>query len=337
LNKYSAGFILVTALMVAIVGATVVLADHWPGLAASGNGRAIAPGATSPDTKQMPITHRRSYVIAGAGDIACDPKSPTFNGGYGTPTACAQMRTSDLLLQINPDVVFTVGDNQYEDGTLENFLASYDPSWGRLKSITRPAAGNHEYHVPGATGYFDYFGSQAGDRATGYYAYDLGDWRLYVVNSNCAQVGGCGAGSPQEQWLREDLVANPRACSLAYWHHPRFSSGSHGHSTSMQAIWRALYDHRADVVIAGHDHIYERFARLNAMGNLDSARGIRSFVAGMGGKNLYSFNMPAPGSEVRNADTFGVLTLVLHDGSYEWEFVPVAGGSFTDSGSEPCR
>jgi hypothetical protein len=276
-------------------------------------------------------------VIAAAGDIACAPSDPNYNGGLGTATKCAQKRTSDLVVSEQPTAVLTLGDNQYEIGRLSRFLESYDPTWGRVKSITRPTVGNHEYMTAGAAGHFDYYGAAAGPRGKGYYSFDVGSWHLVALNSNCAEVGGCGAGSPQESWLRSDLAAHPNRCTLAYWHHPRFSSGPHGNSAAMQAIWKALYDANADVVLAGHDHTYERFAPQDHTGVADPVRGIRGFVAGTGGKNHYSFGTTRPNSQVRNSATFGVLEFSLHPGSYNWKFEPVAGASFTDSGSDSCH
>ncbi len=278
-------------------------------------------------------------MIAAAGDIACDPAAPDFNGGSGTPSACRQKDTSDLLLGAGLAGVLTLGDNQYEDGQLTKYQRSYDPTWGRAKDITRPSVGNHEYLDPagGARGYFDYFGSAAGERGKGYYAFDLGSWHLIALNSNCASVGGCGPGSPQEQWLRQDLAASRAACVLAYWHHPRFSSGKHGDTAEVEPLWRALYDAGADVVLAGHDHTYERFAPQDPGGRADPAAGIRQFVVGTGGRSLYEFPTVKPNSEVRNGSAFGVLKLTLQPLSYQWRFEPVAGQSFQDAGSGDCR
>jgi 3',5'-cyclic AMP phosphodiesterase CpdA len=244
--------------------------------------------------------------------------------------------TSDLLMT-GVDAVATLGDNQYEDASYAKFMASYDLSWGRLKTITYPAPGNHEYYTSGAAGYYQYFGARAGAPTKGYYSYDLGGWHIVVLNSNCEQVGGCSAGSPQETWVRNDLAAHPTACSLAYWHHPRYSSGRHGNNTSMTPLYEALMAHGVDVVLSGHDHTYERFAPQNASGKLDLTRGIRQFVVGTGGRSLYSFGTIQPNSEVRNGDTYGVLKMTLHPTSYEWQFVPVHNGTFTDAGRSTCH
>jgi hypothetical protein len=238
------------------------------------------------------------------------------------------------LLDNIPGTVYTLGDNAYGSGTTTEFNTYYGPTWGRHKARTKPSAGNHDYSTAGATGYFGYFGAAAGDPAKGYYTYDLGNWHIVVINSNIAR----SAGSAQEQWLRADLAASTKPCTLAYWHHPRFTSGaSHGPDTSMGPVWQALYDYNADVVLSGHNHQYERFAPQNPSGRLDTARGIREFVAGMGGADHYNFGTIQANSEIRNGDTFGVLKLTLHSNSYDWQFVPEAGKTFTDSGTGTCH
>ena len=264
-------------------------------------------------------------VLLAAGDIA----------------SCASPgdEATAALLDRLGGTIATLGDNVYDSGAPQEFAICYHPSWGRHKSRTRPAAGNHDYGTAAAAGYFAYFGDAAGDPSKGYYSYDLGSWHIVVINSNCAQVGGCGAGSSQEQWLRADLAAHPAACTLAYWHHPRFSSGNaHGSDAELEPIWRALYEHRADVVLSGHEHNYERFAPQDSVGNLDWDRGIRQFVVGTGGRSHYDGFMPVlPHSEVRNGDTFGVLRLTLHPTGYDWQFVPESGKTFTDAGSGTCH
>ncbi len=286
-------------------------------------------------TNTPPLNTTGDPVIAAAGDIACDPADGSFNGGNGSTNNCRQKAVSDLLVGTNLSAVLTLGDNQYEDGTLTKFQQSYDLSWGRVKNITHPAAGNHEYNTAGASGYYDYFGAAAGDKTKGYYSYDIGAWHFIALNSNCSQVGGCGSGSPQEQWLKADLAAHPNMCTLAYWHHPRFSSGEHGSSTSYDAFWKDLYTAGAEIVLNGHDHDYERFAPQNPGGAADP-NGIQEFVVGTGGKNHYTFTAIQPNSAVRNSDTYGVLKLTLHATSYDWQFVPEAGKTFSDSGTRNC-
>jgi lysophospholipase L1-like esterase len=276
-------------------------------------------------------------VIAAAGDIACDPADPSYNGGLGTATACRMKYTSDLLVNLNPAAVFTLGDNEQSDGALWKFQQSFDPTWGRVKSIIHPAVGNHEYGTPGASGYFSYFGTAAGDPSKGYYSFDIGAWHIIVLNGNCNRVGGCGAGSPQEQWLKEDLAASPAACTLAYWHQPRFSSGGHGDNLAYDAWWQDLYNAGADVVLNGHDHYYERFAPQTPAGIADQVYGIREFVVGTGGHSHSLFGSIHSTSEVRNSDTFGILKLTLRSDSYDWQFVPESGRQFTDSGTGRCH
>jgi hypothetical protein len=263
-------------------------------------------------------------VLVGAGDIA----------------ACTQAgdaATAALLAQIG-GTVFTLGDNAYETGSAFDYARCYGPTWGRFKSRTHPAPGNHDYYAsPTAAGYFGYFGAAAGPVGKGYYSYDLGAWHVVVLNSECASVGGCGTGSPQERWLRADLAAHPATCTLAYWHTPRFSSGSlYGDDAGYQPFWQALYDAGADVVMNGHEHLYERFGPQTPSGKADPAWGIRQFTVGTGGEGHYGFATPKPNSEVRNDRSFGVLALTLHRNSYSWRFVP-AGGTFTDQGTAACH
>jgi hypothetical protein len=232
--------------------------------------------------------------------------------------------------------VLTLGDNSNADGSLYVYQRSYDPTWGRVKSITHPAAGNHDYlNAPDGDGYFTYFGAAAGERGKGYYSYDVGTWHLIVLNSNCSRAGGCGVGSPQEQWLRADLAANPNMCTLAYWHHPRFSSGEQGDYPSADPLWKALYAAGVELVLNGHDHVYERFAPQNPSGVADP-QGIQEFIVGTGGKVMNNFATTKPNSLVRHTNTFGVLKLTLHPDSYDWEFVPEAGQTWTDTGTRNC-
>jgi acid phosphatase type 7 len=274
-------------------------------------------------------------VIAAAGDIACDPLSSSFNGGAGTASACRQRYTADLLGGV--DAVLTLGDNQYENGAYEKFLLSYDPSWGRAKAITYPSPGNHEYLIPGGLGYFTYFGAAAGTRGEGWYSFDLAGWHLIALNSNCSAVGGCGPGSPQYQWLMNDLAANNAECTLAYSHHPRFSSGNYGNHDEFQPFWQLLYNDGAEIVLAGHDHNYQRYAPQTPAGGRDDARGIREFVVGTGGKTHYAVDSSGTNRQVANGDTFGVLKMTLRAGAYDWQFVPEAGKTFSDSGTGSCH
>jgi Calcineurin-like phosphoesterase len=228
-----------------------------------------------------------------------------------------------------PGTVALLGDNAYPDGSAADYAHCFDPPWHGLRGRLRPVPGNHDYQTLHATGYFSYFGAAAGTPGQGWYSYELGGWHLVALNSECDAIGGCGFGSPQLAWLVADLAAHPVACTLAYWHHPRFSSGLHGADTQTDPLWRALAAVGADIVLSGHDHDYERFGPID---------GIRSFVIGTGGRSLYAWpGVPAPHSQVRANDTYGLLELQLGAGSYTWRFVPAAGGSFTDSGTGLCH
>ena len=290
-----------------------------------------------------------AQVIAAAGDIACDTTSDFYNGGAGVPGHCRQRATSDLLVGGGFSSVLALGDTQYHVGALADFEAVFDNTWGRVKPLIRPAVGNHEYSTSNARGYFDYFNGPgrhsgpAGDRDEGYYSFDIGSWHLIALNSQCDQVAhggalnGCAPGSPQNRWLQQDLAAHRTSCTLAYWHSPRFNSGLRGNSSAGQPFWDVLHAAGADLVLNGDAHDYERFAPQNPAGALDPARGIRQFVVGTGGVFFTGWSKVKPNSEVRQNDTFGVLALTLHPNSYEWRFLPEAGGTFTDSGAGACH
>ena len=282
---------------------------------------ASAPDGSCEDVRRP---RRADAFLVAAGDIAdCDVDGDEITA---------------RLLDSLPGTVAVLGDAAYERGSHEEFARCYEPTWGRHRGRTRPAVGNHEYGTPGAAGYFDYFGSAAGERGKGWYSYDVGAWHVIALNSNCAQAGGCQAGSEQERWLRSDLAAHPAKCTLAYMHHPRFSSGNlHGGSPGVEPLWRALHDYGAEVVLAGHDHDYERFAPQSPGGALDSKRGVRQFVVGTGGRSLRRFGPPKPNSEARGNTALGVLHLRLRDGSYDWRFVAEPGKPFRDSGSDRCH
>jgi len=245
--------------------------------------------------------------------------------------------TADLVTNNHLAGVLALGDLQYEKGSLASFQQAYDATWGRFKSMTHPAVGNHEYGTSKADGYFTYFGETAGQPGQGWYSFDIGAWHLISLNSNCSKVGGCDVGSPQERWLSQDLTSHQNKCVLAYWHHPRFSSGQHGDEPQYDAFWRDLYNEGADVVLVGHDHDYERFAPQDPDGKPDPSRGLREFVVGTGGKNHYGFQSLDANSEVREARTFGVLLMTLNRDSYDWKFVPERGKSFTDAGRGACN
>jgi calcineurin-like phosphoesterase family protein len=278
-------------------------------------------GPGSPSVTQSPDDGTPgTAVFVGAGDIA----SCWSRGDEATAT----------LLDTISGTVFTAGDNAYDSGSLSEYANCYGPSWGRHKARTRPTSGNHEYETADAAGYFGYFGAAAGEPAKGYYSYDLGAWHIVALNSTI----DLSATSAQVEWLRADLAAHPRPCTLAYWHHPLFSSGAeHGSHPYVQPLWDALYEAGAEIVISGHEHNYERFAQQTPAGAADPARGIREFIVGTGGASHYGFSTPLANSEARNSSAFGVLKLTLSARSYDWEFIPVAGQTFTDSGSGTCH
>lgn len=272
-------------------------------------------------TSALPPPADGPAVLVGAGDIAeCDSE--------------ADEATAALLDDI-PGTVFTTGDNAYPRGLHENFADCYEPSWGRHKDRTRPAPGNHDFGERRGAGYYRYFGAAAGEPGKGYYSYELGGWHVVVLNSECHRVG-CEPGSEQEVWLREDLAAHPAQCTVAIWHNPRFSSGRYGDDDAYQPFWDALYEHGAEVVVNGHEHLYERFVPQAPDGTPDPDRGLRQFTVGTGGGNLRGFESIQEGSEARG-EAHGVLKLTLHAGSYDWEFVSVEDGAFTDAGSGTCH
>jgi acid phosphatase type 7 len=257
-------------------------------------------------------------VLAGAGDIAVC--------GAGSAGAIS---TARLLDQI-PGTVFTAGDNAYATGTAKDFHNCYDPTWGRHRARTRPSPGNHEYES-GGSAYFDYFGSNAGPPGLGYYSYTVGSWRVFSLNSEAPS----GPGSAQGEWLRNELSGDRSACTMAYWHRPLFSSGKIGDNPDMRDLWRMLYAAGVDVVINGHDHLYERFAPQDPDGRPDPAHGIREFIVGTGGAPISGIARLHSNSEA-NATMWGVAVFTLYDHSYQWRFVP-STEEFEDSGSSACH
>lgn len=295
----------------------------WAWLAGCGGQPVSGPSGLAPDSlppgspvaPPTPVPPGGPRVLAGAGDIAmCDANSE---------------HTSRLLDQIG-GTVFTLGDHAYFQGSAQQFRDCYDPAWGRHKSYTRPVPGNHDYETPGASAYFAYFGANAGPPGAGYYSFEVGSWRAIALNSNIA----IGSRSPQAEWLRAELERYPALCTVAYFHHPLFTSGPDGPTPEVRDVWRILYDAGVDVVLNGHEHLYERFAPQDPDGRRDTERGIRQFIAGTGGALLYQPGPAQPNSEVRFS-TFGVLKLTLSGGRYDWQFVPVSGPS--DAGSDVCH
>jgi hypothetical protein len=264
-----------------------------------------------------------TVTLVGAGDIA----------------SCSQNNDSATarLLGNIPGTVFTLGDNVYPNGTATQFANCYDPTWGRHKARTKPTLGNHDYNTNGSSAYFNYFGPRAGARGKGYYSYDRGSWHIVALNSNCEKVGGCGIDSPQGRWLRNDLANNPSQCTLAYFHHPLYASGTSSNAPEVKPFWNILYNRGAEVILAGHAHRYERYAKITP-GGASSANGIRQFIVGTGGEPGGAYNGPDhPDMQVMKRNTPGVLRLNLRASSYAWKFVPIAGETFTDSGTDRCH
>jgi hypothetical protein len=257
-------------------------------------------------------------VLVGAGDIA----------RCGLPGA---EQTAKLLDGIS-GTVFIAGDNAYMDGSASDYRNCYHPTWGRHRHRTRPVPGNHEYQTPNAAGYFDYFGASAGPAGLGYYSYTLGSWLVLAVNSEVP----LGVGSAQLQWVSDQLATNSHRCTLVYWHRPLFSSGRNGPNPDMLQLWRVLYSMDVDIVLNGHDHLYERFAPQTPEGRLDPVKGIRQFTVGTGGAPLYELSGTAANSEVI-ASVWGVAAFTLQNDRYSWAFTPVEGESFRDSGTGMCH
>ncbi len=297
--------------------------------------RDLPPCDASPALPAPPKDPRAAVVVA-AGDIAECP------GGD-------QEATAALVDALSPDAVLTLGDTVYPNGSLDEFLDCYHASWGRFRPITRAAVGNHEYHAPHAGPFYAYFCGGSGAPFEGRVSFEIGAWHVIVLNSNCGgdadmpasvadEFGGCAAGSAQARWLEADLAAHPSRCTLAMWHHPRFSSGPYGTADYMSDLWRILRNSGVDLVLSGHAHLYERFAPMDADGNRDDARGIPEIVVGTGGKSpLHDIPHVAAGSEARNNTTHGVLRLELRPDAFAWRFVGVPGGSFADEGEAPCH
>ena len=274
------------------------------------------------------ISQAQSVRIVAAGDIACDPEmvNTTIEG------LCDSDVTADLIVSLEPDAVLALGDIQYEHAELDHFERVYDRTWGRFKNLTYPTPGNHEYYTD-SSDYFAYFGAAAGENQQGYYSLSLGNWQLISLNSNCSFVA-CGADSAQAQWLRETLNSSPQTCTLAFWHHPRYSSGEHGDTATLSELWEILDAHGVELLLSGHDHHYERFAAQDAFGQVKT-NGVRQFVVGTGGRSLYGVESVAANSEAVVDDSFGVLELSLNPETYSWRFVTPDG--MFDEGRAECQ
>ena len=331
---------LAVATVVAGIGAVIVLLGisavlRAPGGLAGRGGDAVptpaaavtaappTPGASGPSPSASP-SPSGDPVLVGAGDIGrCD--------------STADEETAALVERL-PGIVFTLGDNAYEHGTADQYRDCFGPSWGRFKDrIAFPVPGNHDYETKDAEGYRDYFGAAAVRDGATWYSADVGTWHVVVLDSTCAGVsGGCGADSPQVRWLAADLAASKASCTLALFHHPRFSSGFHGNDPSVAPLWDALYAGGADLVVNGHEHSYERFGAQDPSGAADDASGITELVAGTGGADLRPFNDPVPNSKVRSSLAYGVLSLTLRPSGWGWAFTSV-DGTFSDTGSGACH
>ena len=310
---------LVALVFVAILVACGGSSATQPGVAT--NPSVAAPSVSPAATATLPITGPTLWAVGDIGDCASA-------GDEGVAA----------LLAADGGAIATLGDTVYEAGSAAEFARCFEPAWGPLKSRIRPAIGNHDYGTAAGRDYFAYFGAAAGDPGRGYYSYEIGSWHLIVLDSNCGVVkGGCAKASPQYTWLAADLAAHPALCTIAYYHHPRFTSGLHGDTIAMADLWQALFDGGIDIALGGHDHHYERFAPMDGAGHPDPARGIREFIAGTGGGALYPVFTIAPNSEKRDANTFGALKFTLGDGVYTWAFIPIAGQTFSDSGTGACH
>ena len=331
------GAIAFIATLILLAGLVLGVGGRAPGSAAGPSPSIVTGGGGGePSAALTPVPAGESPSVP--------PPAPSASGdpvlvGAGDIASCnldADEATARLLDGI-AGTVFTAGDNAYEDGSTGQYADCYGPTWGRHKDRTRPVPGNHDYQTRDAAGYKAYFGEAAtnSDGRT-WYSFELGTWHIVMLDSNCRAAGGCDPASDQGRWLAADLAASTASCTLAIWHHPRFTSGEHGNDESVAPFWQALYDADADVIVNGHDHDYERFAPQSPNGVEDRARGIREFVVGTGGASLRAFKQPVANSELRVEQYHGVIKLTLHDGSYEWAWLPTTG-PVSDMGSARCH
>jgi len=287
-------------------------------------GVALATGGCGGD--DVPAPQPAPFAIVAAGDIAQCLDGP--------PSASGAARTAPLVAS-SDELVLTLGDNAYQNGTPQEFAGCFDPTWGALKERIRAGIGNHDDYTANAEGYFGYFGARAGPDRRGYYSFDYRGWHFISLNS----VHGVSADSEQYRWLLADLASSRATlCTIAYWHYPLFNSGArHGPAQQMKPFFDALYAGGVDIVLSGHEHLYERFAPQTADSAADPARGVRQFTVGTGGAALDTFAQPLPNSEARVAGHWGILRLTLGDGRYSWQFVPAGGGAALDSGQDVCH
>ena len=337
------GVVVFAAVLILLLGALGLVRRSEPGAAASPSSAAATQRSTSGPSPTSPAA---SGSASGGPSGSTSPSeapsgSPPVDAvlvGAGDIASCTNDddRATAALVEAIPGTVFTAGDNAYDNGSEKDFRDCYDPTWGRFKDRTRPSAGNHDWLTKDLAGYLGYFGAAAAPDGVSWYSYDLGAWHVIVLDSDCANVEGCGRDSAQGRWLAADLQASTALCTLAIWHHPRFSSGAHGNDASVAPLWRALYDAGADLILNGHDHDYERFAPQDPDGREDRARGIREFVVGTGGAESRDFGTVRANSELRMTGTPGIIRLDLHQAGYEWRFIPTAG-DFSDSGTGVCH
>jgi hypothetical protein len=296
---------------------------------------------TSQSTFQVKITvtDRRGLSDSGAMNVTVTHPVLLAAGDIGDCQRSGDEQTATLLDGLR-GIVVPLGDNAYDAGTDAEYAACYAANWGRHKARTRPVAGNHDYDTPGATGYFNYFGASAGNRADGFYTYPLGTWFVIVANTGWESPDSVKTGSRQDQWLRGQLASRTEQCVLVMMHHPRFTSAS-GRAwlrPELKPFWDAMYEYGVDLVLVGHDHTYQRFAPQNPDGVADEEFGIRQITVGTGGgETLYAFGPTVDNLQVRDNQTFGVVKVTLRPGAYDWQFLPVAGKTFTDSGSGNCH
>ena len=325
-----------SALLLPIVflGTLVLLVGAAAGLGVFRD--AGVPDPSGPASTAIPSTTPTTHPTVTGSPVATTPPTVTLVGAgdIATCSGDADEATANLLDGID-GTVFTAGDNAYDSGTADEYRDCYAPSWGRHLARTLPSAGNHDHRTKGLAGYRDAFGSRAGPADASWHATELGGWDVIVLASNCGAIGGCGPESPQGTWLAAELAASRTRCTVAIWHHPRFSSGFHGNDRDVDPFWQVLYAAGVDVVINGHDHDYERFAPQDPDGR-PATDGIREFVVGTGGAPLRAFEAPVANSVIRSSLAHGVLKMTLHQASYDWQFISV-DGSFSDHGSATCH
>ncbi len=293
-----------------------------------GEGTLSTPAART-SAAALSSTEKPLHTLLIAGDIA-----DCRNAAAPQSAAAKTAALVEAALHADPNsTAITLGDNTYPNGTQAEFTDCYEPTWGRFKQRTRPSPGNHDYLTENASGYYDYFGAIAGPDRRGYYSYDIAGWHIVSLNSNI----DAEESSAQIKWLREDLLSHPARCTIAYWHHPLFTSGRRGNNLKMKAAWQMLQKSGAEIILSGHDHHYERFAPQDAEGVHNEKQGLRELLVGTGGVGLTPPDVARTNSEVRDSSTHGVIKLALYDNAYRWEFVPVAGGSYSDSGTGVCH